>query len=130
MSRSNTHDWPMTSRTMAVLAFASAILAIHSSSFAQTAADAAAYCLQFKDYDGQRQCIRDFAKRSVDRLAEKCKRFTRYEDQILCWEDLTSSTEAREDPYCLPMTERQLSAIRMGRTVIVAGVDGCSQIWN
>jgi hypothetical protein len=101
-----------------------------SVSNAQTSAGSAAYCIQFKDYQDQQQCIRDAAKRSVDGMIEKCKQFARVEDRMLCWKDLASKDGRQLDAYCLPITDRQISAIRAGRKVIVAGVQGCSQIWN
>jgi hypothetical protein len=99
-------------------------------SSAQTTESIAAYCSQFKDYAGQQQCIKDSATRSVNTLAEKCRKFARHEDMMLCWKDLSSPMKTQSDPYCLPITDRQMAGIRSGQRVLVSGVDGCSQIWN
>lgn len=60
--------------------------------------------------------------------ADRCSQFPSPADQARCRIELVQNPPA--DPYCLPMTTRQLRAVQAGQPVLVPGVGGCSQVWN
>jgi hypothetical protein len=106
----------------------------YSQSLGQMNSSSAAYCLQFKDYDQQQQCIDDSAQQNLDKLDEKCNKFQSRRDKQRCQREFIStqvqSVQGRPSPYCLPITIQQMAAIRRGQRILVRGVDGCSQQWN
>jgi hypothetical protein len=58
-----------------------------------------------------------------------CSKFASQENRESCTRNTSTTTSAAE-PYCLPVNGMQMKAIREGRTVVVPGVNGCSQVYN